>query len=416
MKIILHGAWKGTVPAIPSKSDAHRALISAALSDGETQIFCPLFSEDIRATARCLTALGADIEFREDGFFVRGGRFASSGTLDCGESGTTLRLLLPVAAAIGGRWTFVGHGRLPDRPIDSTTEELARHGIAFSSPRLPFLMSGRLSAGEYLVEGARSSQFLSGYLLALPLLDGQSAIRLTSPLSSAMYVEMTKATLSRFGVTYETAGDSYRLSPSAAYRTPGVYTAEGDWSNAAPFLAAGAIGTAVTVTSLPSETRQPDASLLSHLRAVGAAVRCDGQEVTVSRGELRPFAVDVSECPDLFPVLAVLAGAVSGESRLYGAARLRIKESDRIESTAAMLRALGVDCEPYEDALDIFGHGCFEGGTVDASGDHRIVMAAALASTRAKDLVVIVGAEAIRKSFPDFFTYVRTLGGIVREV
>ena len=259
---LLHGA----VAAIPSKSDAHRLLIAAALCDAPTHIELPSRSRDIDATAACLRALGADIQDEPGGMSVAPiKKRGESPQLDCGESGTTLRLLLPVAAALYKSAGVTGRGRLPERPLAELIRCLSAHGVQFSNDRLPLTLWGALCSGEYSIPGDVSSQYISGLLLALPLLAGDSSIRLTSPLESAGYVDMTLSALSRFGVRAQTKPDGFFVPGNQAYRSPGNVQAEGDWSNAAFFLAAGAIGKPVTCTGLTQNSAQPDRAILELL-------------------------------------------------------------------------------------------------------------------------------------------------------
>ena len=379
----------GSVRAISSKSDAHRLLICAALADRETVIERVDWSEDIGATARCLAALGAQVERAGDALRITPIETPErSPVLDCGESGSTLRFLLPVAAALhGGR--FVGRGRLPDRPQEILLRLLAEHGAAADAGRLPLTLSGGLRGGRFTLPGNVSSQYVSGLLFALPLLPEGGEIFLSTPLQSAGYVEMTLRSLKRFGVRVERTASGYLVPGGQKYRSPGELSPEGDWSNAAFFLAAG-----VEVTGLDRESAQGDRAVERLLPALGGGA-----------------VVDLEQIPDLLPILAVAAARAQGVTRFVGGGRLRIKESDRIESTAALLRALGVEVETLPDGLTVHG-GSFAGGLVDGANDHRIVMAAAIAAVTAKGAVTIRGAEAVAKSYPRFFEDLKSLGGI----
>ncbi len=411
-------AREGELWAIPSKSDVHRALIAAALSTGKTEISCSGESDDIRATLAALSALGARIE-RTDGGYLVGRISPREATVDAGESGSTLRFLLPVAATLGVRSRFVGHGRLPVRPLGPLTDALVSGGLRIvreGEEELPLTVSGRLRAGKYEMAGNISSQYITGLLLALPVLGSASEIALTTPLESAPYVEMTLRTLAAFGVHWESRSGGFFLPDGARYRSPRIYTAEGDWSSAAFPLVSGALGGCVTVRGLSGDSLQADRAILGALALAGAHVSQKGNAVTVSRGALRPFTFDVSSCPDLFPVLAVLAAGARGESHLIGGARLRLKESDRIAATAAMLRALGGKICEREDGLTVIGSGGLSGGRVDGAGDHRIVMAAATARGIANGDIEILGASAVSKSYPSYFDDFSRLKGASHEI
>ena len=412
---IAPGALAGTVRAISSKSDAHRNLICAALSAEPTvfDLFTP--SNDIDATIACLTALGTSFGRRPDGgVTVTPGSAEHAPVLDCGESGSTLRFLLPVAAALGVEASFTGHGRLPERRVSPLLAALAAHGGTPSAERLPLTLAGRLTPGCYEIVGNESSQYISGLLFALPLTGGDCRIHVIGPLSSRGYVDMTLRTVRRFGITVRETEMGFEIPGGQRYRSPGHASLEGDWSNAAFFLVSGALGapgTSVTVTGLDAASIQRDREIVKLLSRFGAEVAMGDSRVTVSPGRLAGQRVDVDQIPDLLPVLAVLACAAEGETLLYNAARLRDKESDRLAATTAMLRALGGRVEELPDALRIMGNGCLTGGTVDGAGDHRIVMAAAVAAAISTAPVTIHGAEAVRKSYPHFLKEYCALGG-----
>lgn len=389
----------GHIAAVPSKSQAHRLLICAALADIPTEIFCPQKSEDMEATVRCLSALGAEISFAQGCYHVSPIRKVTHGALlDCGESGSTLRFLLPVAAALGANATFLMKGRLPQRPLSPLWEELERHGCTLSRPTPDTLRcEGRLKAGSYALDGNVSSQFISGLLFALPLLAGNSDIMLTSDLESAPYVDMTRAALSAFGVKVP----NWDIAPQS-YRSRGGYRVEGDWSNAAFWLCAGAISSQMQVTGLDLSSLQGDRKILDILKTFGAEVTWKENSVTVKPKKLRAAEIDLRQIPDLLPPLAVVAACAEGTTRFFGGERLRLKESDRLESVAQTLNALGGQAEVTCDGLLIAG-GKLRGGWVDSRGDHRIAMMAAIASTLCAEPVILSGAEAVNKSYPDFW-------------
>lgn len=410
----------GSIPAISSKSDAHRLLLAAALADRKTEIICNVLSEDIRATARSLTALGAQVDFSENRMLVHpisreNAVKALPVTLDCGESGSTLRFLLPVVSALGKNGVFTGGGRLPQRPVTELREAMEAHGVRFSPKgAFPIHTSGVLEAGEYILRGDVSSQYVTGLLFALPLLTGDSTLRLLPPVESKPYIEMTLATLARFGVAVRREGYTYFINGNQTYHSPGTVSVEGDWSNAAFFLTAGALGAPVTVTGLNPDSPQGDKAILDILQRMGAQVKTAGEAVTVSPGQLHGIAQDMADIPDLAPIFSVAAaGARTGKTAIQNAARLRLKESDRLAAIHRMLDAFGIRCTETADGLLVPGGQYLSGGETSGFGDHRMVMAAAIASVLAAAPVTIDGAEAVEKSYPQFFDDFKKLGGKV---
>lgn len=414
----------GNITAVSSKSDAHRAVICAALSDGITEVRLEEYSDDIKATVECLCAMGGKAEQTENGFvFTKKCSFDGDATLNCRESGSTLRFLLPVAAALGGHKKFYGTGRLPSRPMLPLMEALEGHNIAFDNKKLPFVSIGKLRGGEFTVPGNISSQFISGLMLAIPITENGGCITVTDGLQSVGYVNMTVRTLKKFGVHWIENGNKYSLSNTEKFVSPEIYRVEGDWSGAAFFLVAGAINGDVTVNGLCEESVQADRVILDILREFGAEISVNGENVRVRYANARPINVDVSDCPDLFPILSVLACRANGVSRLYNASRLRLKESDRVATTAAMLRSLGVEVNEYNDALEIHGTGSVRGGCVNGANDHRIVMSASIAALMCNHhpnsdsnenengSILVTDAEAISKSYPSFFKDLEKCGG-----
>lgn len=398
----------GTIRAIPSKSDAHRALIAAALADRPTEIVFPQTNDDIEATVRCLEALGATIERLERGIRIHPIQTPpTSAQLDCGESGSTLRFLLPIASALGVTATFTGTGRLPNRPILELKTEMERHGVTFTADRLPLTVSGTLQGGAFALPGNISSQYITGLLLALPRICG--SVTLTTKAESQSYIDLTLRVMRSFGVSTECTESGYRVGRQA-YRSPITYTIEGDWSNAAFYLAAGALQGPVTVQGLRLDSVQGDRKVLSVLQTFGASVEGLGETVRVAGTLQNPQTVAMQDIPDLLPILAVAAAGSTGESRFTHAERLRLKESDRLKTTEQLLQALGIMAKMTSDGLIVSG-GKFTGGTVDGANDHRIVMAAAIAAANADGPVTILGCEAVNKSYPTFFEEFRRLGG-----
>lgn len=390
---------RGTVDIPASKSCAHRALISAALAEGISVISGVSMSKDIEATIGAMTALGA--EFSVDGTTVTVSGISSrmdKAVIDCNESGSTLRFVIPIAAALGTNSRFIGRGRLPQRPIDIYTRELGKNGVKFLTETMPYDIMGTLKGGIFEIEGNVSSQFVTGLLFALPLLEGNSEIRLTSHLESRPYVDITIDILRRFGITVESSENGFRIVGGQKYK-PYDYRVEGDYSQAAFFYVANALGAEVNIANLVPDSVQGDRKILEILNE------------TCYNGSIGCYRADCSDIPDLVPILAVLGAFGSGESVIYNAQRLRIKESDRLVTTAAMLNELGGDVAVTEDGLIIRPTGRMHGGTVDSAGDHRIVMAAAIAATKTDGAVIIRGAEAAEKSYPDFFKDYIHLGG-----
>jgi 3-phosphoshikimate 1-carboxyvinyltransferase len=326
--------------------------------------------------------------------------------LDCGESGSTLRFLLPVCAAIGAEARFWRHGRLPERPLSPLKEELAAHGLTLCEDGAYLLTSGRITAGDYRIAANVSSQYITGLLLALSLLDKPSTLTLTGKIESAPYIKMTGDTLARFCAAPQKRDAVYLIGGYKKFplRSPETLTPEGDFSGAAFPLSLGAVGThAVTVTGLTFPSLQGDSAILSLLARFGAGVKIKGNAVTVSPAPLMAIDIDATDIPDLVPVLAVVATAASGTTRITGASRLRLKESDRIASTAALLRSLGADVEELEDGFLIRGGKPLHGTRTDTANDHRIAMSAAVASLLTREAVVIPDAECTKKSYPTFF-------------
>ena len=387
---IMPGKLHGKVRAIPSKSQAHRMLICAAFADGPTFLNCPETNRDIDATAQCLSALGAQIIRSPEGFGVTPiQEVPKSAVLPCQDSGSTLRFLLPVAGALGCDTTFLLTGRLPQRPLSPLWEEMERMGCHLSRPTENTVRcQGRLQAGVYTINGGVSSQFITGLLLALALVPGESRLTVLGQLESAPYVTITQQVMALFGK--DTAG----LAVSGGrFHSPGKQWVEGDWSNAAFFLAAKALGSDVQVENLNLESAQGDRACFTLLPEL-------------MNGTQTVCAADI---PDLVPILSVVAAAAHG-AEFTNIHRLRLKESDRVEAVIHMLTALGGKAEAVGDTLRVYGTG-LTGGTVDSRNDHRIAMSAAIASTVCSRSVTILGTECTEKSYPSFFREFKKLGG-----
>ncbi len=404
--IITPSKLNGHVDIPSSKSYSHRYVIAAALADGISEISGVTASKDIDVTCAAMERLGAKISAENGVYTINGiSKAAHSADIDCGESGSTLRFMIPVAAALGAETVFRGHGKLPERPYSPYVRELSAKGISFDCDSgLPLGINGRLQAGEYTLEGDISSQFITGLLYALPLCDGDSVVRLSTPLQSKPYVDMTISTLNKFGIEVRESSVNdlpvYLIKGGQSYR-PASARVEGDYSQAAFFFAANAMGSSIDIGNLVPGTSQGDKAIVDIIRD------------NTSDGVLHGFTADAGDIPDLVPILSVLGCVASGTTRIVNAARLRIKESDRLVSTAAMLNAIGGRVTVGDDYLLIEHTDHFTGGEVDACNDHRIVMAAAIAATASSAPVTIHGAEAVTKSYPGFFRDFAALGGIV---
>ena len=399
MRVVIGpGPLRGQVRAIASKSQAHRLLICAALSDGATEIVCRESSGDIDATADCLRALGASVDRSGGVFRVRPIADPVPGArLDCGESGSTLRFLLPVLCALGTPSRVKMRGRLPERPLSPLWETLERAGARLSRPAGDEIaVGGAIAGGEYEIAANVSSQFISGLLLALPLCGG-GRVALTGAAESSPYIEITRRAQAAFGLRSGFDGSGYTVPALPRYRSPGALEVEGDWSNAAFWLCARALGSEVECLGLDPASPQGDRAVVGLLEKIrrGGAV------------------IDARDVPDLIPVLSVAASVSPGVTEFINAGRLRLKESDRLKTTAAMLASLGADVAEGPDGLAVRGVERLAGGVVDSANDHRIAMSAAVASTVCRGSVTVLGARCVDKSYPGFWDDFERLGARV---
>ncbi len=404
----------GEVTAISSKSDAHRLLIASALSDRSTFIRCNARSADITATVNCLNSLGADIKFVDGGISVKPIKEKrKSAVLDCNESGSTIRFLLPVAASLGTNTEFTGGGRLPERPLSPLREQMEAHGVVFSPINVfPVKINGEMISGEFTIKGNISSQFITGLLFALPLLNGNSIITVIPPVESRPYIDMTLNTLKKFGITVTEKSNSFFIPGGQKYASPGTVESEGDWSNSAFFLTAGAVSGRVTVTGLDVSSVQGDKQILTILKEMGAEITVEQGSITVKKGDLHGINIDARNIPDLVPIISVAAAAANdGETVITGAERLKIKESDRLTAVYESFKALGVDISKTDDGLVINKTGIVGGGAVSGYNDHRMVMALSVLSAVSSGDIILCGAEAVNKSYPNFFEDFSSLGG-----
>ncbi|MBC8567972.1 3-phosphoshikimate 1-carboxyvinyltransferase [Mogibacterium sp. NSJ-24] len=414
---------KGTLHAPPSKSHAHRLLIAQKLAylqsgDNRNQ-HIPSFSQDIEATKNCLSQMDKNMPF-----------------LDCKESGSTLRFMLPVAMALKDEAVFIGTGKLPDRPISPLKEEMEKHGCTFITPnrfhksqdkyREICTVKGRLMPGNYRLAGNVSSQFITGLLFALPLLDGRSTLTLTTKLESAGYVDLTLDVLKAFGIKIteklSTEGfNIYVIDGKQVYKEPETTSIQCDWSNAAFWLAGGALGGDVTLCGLDLASSQRDKQIAGILENMGAELKIQTTDDSLSTikctgHNLTSCEINVSQIPDLVPILATVMSLSEGTSLITNAERLRIKESDRLHTVFDVLSKLGADITDGGSGLSVTGRRRLIGGQISGHNDHRIVMSAAIASCACHHPVIIYGAEAVNKSYPTFFEDFAALGGEVYEV
>lgn len=390
----------GKISVPPSKSISHRALICAALAKGKSEITGILDCADTRATIDILKAFGAKITQTDRVTVVEGIENPSEEAVaDCCESGSTLRFLMPVAAALGCRCEFKGKGKLPERPITPYFTELTKKGIIFESEKMPYIIRGQLTSGEYCIAGDISSQFISGLLFALPLLKGDSKIIITSPLQSKPYVDITAAELKKFGITVTETDYGYFVKGGQSYK-PYNTVIEADMSQAAFFAVATALGSDIEIEGLNLNSLQGDREILD----------------VIDQSQGSAFDVSAAQIPDLVPILAVLAALSKGISHITDCGRLRIKECDRLAAITAELNKLGARVKEYPDSLEIEGVEHLKGGVCDCHNDHRIPMALAIASTCCTEPVTLVGTECIGKSYPDFFEDFTSLGGKINVI
>lgn len=403
---------RGTVAVPPSKSVAHRAIIAAALSGGDCVIENVSMSKDISATVECMRLLGAKCRVNTKNMTVhisekKTYKVKDMITLDCGESGSTLRFLMPVALGRGVPVKFVGHGRLMKRPQTPYLNIFRDKGIRFELDDDYIILDGELKSGTYGLAGNVSSQFITGLLFALPLIEGDSEILVSGELESRGYVDLTVDILKRFGIEIENYKYKlFRIKGGQKYKACPEFKVEADYSQAAFFLVADAIGCSVECLNLDPNSLQGDRAIIDIIKDTGARIvkGPSGGIMAKRTAVMHGITVDARNIPDLVPIVAVLCSFCSGESRIINAGRLRHKESDRLKSTASELARLGVDIKEGRDSLTICGRDLLESNVCSAWNDHRIAMALAIAACRTEGSVEITGAEeAVKKSYPDFF-------------
>lgn len=417
MKKCVSGILQGVVAPPPSKSQAHRLLICAALGTEPCTIYCSSVNDDIIATMRCLNALGASITYSQGVFEISPIKVVKGSTLDCGESGSTLRFLMSVAAVLGADATFVGGGKLPQRPMGDLCNVLAAHGICFekqTADELPVRCTGMLQGGRYTLPGNISSQYLTGLLFALPLAGVDSEIEVTGVMTSASYIAMTLDALSIAGIKIEQQGNIFKIQGKQQYRMPSEIAVEGDWSSAAFWIVAGVTGKSpITVGGMNSASLQGDSKVIDHLRSMGAFIDVADSGVVAMPSHLFGAELDCTDTPDLLPILSVAAAVAQGTTLFTGVGRLRFKESDRLEAMRQVLASFGIASQVGEDTFTVYGGEPVANGIVNCFGDHRIAMSAAIMSCVAKGVTTIDNSACVAKSYPTFFDDFAMLGGTV---
>ena len=411
----------GSIKVPPSKSLGHRSIISASLSKGVSKISNVQFSKDIIATIEIMEKLGAKIQRYNDEVIIDGSSMFENLTdgleLECNESGSTLRFLIPVALVKDGTYEFKGKGKLVTRPLKPYYDIFDEKGIEYSTSEggLPLKVKGSLKCGVYSLRGDISSQFITGLLFALPLLDGNSKIIITTALESKGYIDLTLDVLKTFGIFIENEDYKvFNIRGGQSYNSKNFYI-EGDYSQGAFYLVAGAIGCNINCEGLNEASLQGDKEIINILKKMGCKFEICKSYIKALPSNTSGIDIDVSQCPDLVPILAVLASLSKGTTRILNAKRLRIKECDRLSATASELNKIGANITELEDSLIIEGVSGFNGGHVNSHNDHRIVMALAIAATRASGEIFIDNYNAIEKSYPNFFDDYIKLGGDIVE-
>ncbi|WP_455655297.1 3-phosphoshikimate 1-carboxyvinyltransferase [Phascolarctobacterium sp.] len=419
----------GSVCAPSSKSMGHREIICAGLSDGTSIVDNISMSADMEATLRCLEALGISFQQVPSS---RAGRtaFAISGSgkvraacsaVDCGESGSTLRFMIPLGALCGAPLTFTGHGKLVTRPLQAYYDIFDRQGLHYTTAAkgyLPLTVNGVLQSGAYELPGNVSSQFISGLLFALPLLEGDSVLEITSGLESQSYVDLTLSCLAKYGIIIEHENYyKYHIRGGQRYRG-GRSMVEGDWSQAAFWLVAGTLGRQITCTGLHTASLQGDRVVAGIISRMGGKITSDAEgNYTALPAPTKGVVIDAADCPDIIPVLTVLAAVSEGTTEIINAGRLRIKECDRLAAMTSELNKLGAAVTELPDGLLIKGRPeGLRGGCVDAWNDHRIAMSLAVASLVCREAVIVSGSECVQKSYPEFWKDFTALGGNIETV
>ncbi len=421
MKLIVSSSRiSGQVCAPPSKSHTHRAFLLAALAKGESVVLSPLLGEDTLATLDAVKALGANVCIAEDKITIQGGDLHAplpkGNVINCKNSGTSIRMLAGIASRLDGTTGFTGDSSLCSRPMKPLLDALGELGAEVTSENggAPFIIKGPVSGGDVHIRGDVSSQFISALLISAPLGKTDTRVHLTTSLTSKPYVNMTISAMKKYGVSVETTDDGYLVRSGQVF-SPVDIQVGGDYSSAAFLFAAAALIGEITVSGLDPADPQGDQVVISILETFGAEVVREGEEVTVRKADLTAADIDFSNAPDLFPIIAVLASQAEGTSRLYGAAHLRFKESDRIMSTVRFLQSMGADISETEDGCIVMGSAELSGANVTTYGDHRIMMAAAVVGLIAQGETTIDDAGCCAVSYPGFVKDMQRLGADMRE-
>ena len=418
-KTFLPAHLTGTVSAPASKSEAHRRMICAGLTQGETMLTGFMDYADMAATMRCLGALGSTFNRDGDTLTISGmqGKIAKMPVMDCGESGSTLRFFVPIALTVAGGTVFRMHGRLGSRPMDVYRDLFVPRGVRWymgvgADGAAELTVRGKMEPGDYVLPGDVSSQFVSGLLFALPLLPGNSTLTVQQPVESESYIRMTIEAIAASGIeVQESSAFSWRIPGHQQYKSRSCHL-NGDYSQAAVLCCAGALGHDITVTHLSPVTTQGDRAILRHLMALGATVEESDNHIRVKAGKLHGATLDMHDCPDIAPILALTAQLAEGESRLTHCGRLRLKECDRLAATVEILNLLGGDAQADGDDIVLHGVKQLRGGvTLPNYGDHRMVMLASIAATKCEQPIEMDGIEAIDKSWPEYLKVYQMLGG-----
>ena len=397
---------KGKITIPPSKSISHRAIICASLSMEESKISNIVFSDDIRATIEGMKTLGADIKEADDFILVKRSNKILNNAIDCNESGSTLRFLIPLSLVLKDECTFKGKGRLNERPLDIYYEIFRKSNIDYetNAGKLPLKIRGRLKGGFYKISGNVSSQFITGLFFSLPLLDVGSEIKIIGEPESKNYIKLTLDVMKRYNVNIEKIDENnYYIKGAQKYKAFD-YSIEGDFSQAAFFLAANVLGCKIECLGLNYDSLQGDKEILNIAEKYSSPM----EEITI----------DASQIPDLVPVISVLASLKENcTTKIINAGRLRFKESDRLEATASEMKKLGASMEETKNGLIINGKSSLYGNaTVDSHNDHRIAMALAIAAIKCDNPIVLEGYESVKKSYPKFWDDYQSLGGAIYEL
>ena len=403
----------GSIEMPPSKSLSHRALICASLSRGKSVISNLIFSEDIKATINALKHLGADFDINGSTVSVTGVKKLKYDNLpvDCNESGSTLRFLIPIFSLTDKKVTFTGKESLIKRPQTIYQKIYQEDGNTFINSSDKIVVNGSIKSRDYYLDGNISSQFFSGLMFSLPLLKEDSYIYFTNILESKSYIDLTIEMLENYGVEIQELENGYFIPGNQKYIATDYYV-EGDYSQSAFHLVAGTLNGFVKATNLKHDSLQGDKAIIDVLKAMKGKVIYTENGYTTSKSQTYGTTIDISNCPDLGPIICLLAALSKGTTTIKNAGRLRIKESDRIESTVATLKKLGANISSTQDTITIQGKSTLQGGvTVDSYNDHRITMMISIASLRCKEEIVLTRANSVNKSYPNFFEDFKKIGG-----